>query len=411
MSSSGRWTGFVVALGVLSAGVAAQAYGDISSAAQDGGVIEGEAPPAFHVELKNESSPIAAEVNVLAQEAATTAPTIPGGGTPLAASGPSGPSGPSAPAGPSGPGAPSGPSGPPVTQPNASAGVRRLQGGDRVATAITISQDAWTADEASVVVLARAENFPDALVGVPLAHNLRGPLLLVRRSVLDAAVLTEIKRVVPDGARIHILGGTDAVSATVEAEITGAGFPVTRYAGTDRFDTALKVAQALGSPQNVFLATGRNFPDALAAGAAAAKTNRAVLLTDDATVPAAVATYLQTATPIAIGGPSSRAVPSAQSIVGTDRYDTAFKLATQFFNDTPSSMGLATGENFPDGLSGGAHIATYGGPLLLTPTAVLHPGMAAVIDKLPTNGSLYLYGGTTALSADVETAAKAVLAN
>jgi hypothetical protein len=394
---SGRWTGFLVALGVLAAAVSAHAYGNLTSGAIAGGVVEGDAPPPLVVELRDES---------LAQltSVAAVGPSGPSG--PSVPSGPSSPSGPQA-AGPSGP--PSGPSGPGTTQPNAGAGVRRLAGPDRIGTSVTVSQDAWEADQAVSVVLARADTYPDALIGVPLANAKGGPLLLTRRTVLDERVLAEINRVLAAGSTVYVLGGTGAVSAEVEAIIVGAGYPVVRYAGTDRFDTALKVAQALGSPDRVFLATGRNFSDALAAGAAAAKTGRAVLLTDGDVMPAAVQQYLTSATPVAIGGPASRANPGGASIVGTDRYDTAFKLASEYF-DEPSSMGLATGENFPDGLSGGAHIASFGGPLLITPTANLHPGMAALIDILPPTGSLYLYGGTAALSAAVETQARAVVA-
>ena len=79
------------------------------------------------------------------------------------------------------PSGPSGPSGPPTTQPGQATGVKRLGGADRIATAIVLSQDVWDADDATSVVLARADTYPDALVGVPLAHARGGPLLLNRR--------------------------------------------------------------------------------------------------------------------------------------------------------------------------------------------------------------------------------------
>lgn len=411
---SGRGTAFVVALGVLAAAASAHAWSsNLSSDALAGGVVEveGEAPPPFEVELRSTSPALATA------SSSSTSDSI---GT--AASGPSGPSGPSAPT-PSGPGpsAP-GPSGPAPTVPGPSApgpsgpqppataaAVVRLAGPDRIATAIAVSQDAWTADEASVVVLARSDAYMDALVGVPLAHNRKGPLLLTGRESLDPRVLTEIQRVLANGATVHVLGGLSALSAGVASSLVDAGFVAERHGGDDRYATAIQVAQALGSPTNVFLATGRNFSDALTAGAAAAKTGRALLLTDGDRLPPAVQQYLTNATAVAIGGPAARAVPGAQSIVGEDRYGTGFNVAMEYFDD-PSVIGLATGQNFPDGLSGGAHIATHAGPLLITPGDNLHPGMAAIINELPATGTLYLYGGPVALSADVEAAAVGVVA-
>ena len=267
----------------------------------------------------------------------------------------------------------------------------------------------WPADGASSVVLARSDAFPDAMVGVPLAHAQEGPLLLTARGSADSRVLTEINRVLAPGATVHLLGGTAALSSSVERALVDAGYHVVRYAGTDRFDTSLLIARALGSPEAVFLATGLRFPDALAAGAAAAKLGRAVLLSDDERLPPGVEAYLTTATVVAVGGPAARAVPTADSVVGTDRYDTAAQLTIRFFDDRTAN-GLATGENFPDGLAGSAHIASLGGSLLLTPTANLHPGVAALLSELPADGgSVYLYGGLVALSANVEAAVRAVV--
>lgn len=416
MQSRG-WTAFVGALGLLAAGVSAHAWDGLTSGAIDGGVVEGEALPPLEVELRSDSPVVASSLELVAAAGPSgpSGPSAPGPSGPgPSGPGPSGPvpnaPGPSGP-GPSGPG-PSGPgpgpSGPGPSDPG-DPGVTRLAGADRIDTAIAVSQDAWDADAADSVVLTRADAFPDALIGVPLAHARGGPLLITGRTELDARVLTEINRVLAAGATVHLLGGTAALPEAIATALTSAGYQVVRYGGLDRYETSLRVAEGLGSPQSVFLATGRSFSDALAAGAAAAKTNRAVLLTDGDRLPTAIGQYLGTATAVAIGGPAGRAAPSAEQIVGDDRYGTAFEVATTYFED-PDVMGVATGENFPDGLSGGAHVAAYGGPLLLTPRANLHPGMAAIIAELPDDGSLFLYGGTTALSADVEAAAKAVVA-
>src|SRR6185437_12527687 len=127
------------------------------------------------------------------------------------------------------------------------------------------------------------------------------------------------------------------------------GYVVVRYGGADRYATALAVADALGDPSTVMLATGTNFPDALAAGPAAASVGGVVLLSDGTALPSSVSTYL-TAHPgkvYAIGGPAIIAYPSATALVGADRYATAAAVATKFFT-SPTTIGVASGVKFAD---------------------------------------------------------------
>src|SRR5471032_2504633 len=179
-------------------------------------------------------------------------------------------------------------------------------------------------------------------------------------------------RVLPAGGTVYLLGGTAAIPASVATSLTSLGFVVVRYAGTDRDDTALKVAAALGSPGTVFLATGINFPDALSAGPAAASAHGVVLLTDGSTMPAAVKAYLTAhpGTVYAVGGPAVAADPAATPLQGADRYATAVAVANAIFS-APASVGVASGATFPDALSGGAYQAHAGGPILLTAPTTL----------------------------------------
>ncbi|MDQ1541630.1 MAG: hypothetical protein QOH29_2356, partial [Actinomycetota bacterium] len=74
----------------------------------------------------------------------------------------------------------------------------RVAGADRIATAIAVSQAGFPIDHsAAVVVLARADQFTDALAGGPLAARFDGPLLLTTSAGITAAVATEIARVLP----------------------------------------------------------------------------------------------------------------------------------------------------------------------------------------------------------------------
>src|SRR5664279_2907372 len=201
----------------------------------------------------------------------------------------------------------------------------RLSGSDRFGTAVAVSKAEFPTGGAGAVVLARGDDYPDALVGAPLAAARNAPLLLTSGSSLPAAIKAEIQRVLAPGKTVYVLGGSSAVPASIETELTGLGYVVTRYSGANRFATAVKVADALGDPGVVLLATGTNFPDALAAGVAAVKAGGVVLLTNGSTLPAETSAYLSAhpGTVYAIGGPAAAADPAATAIVGADRFDTS----------------------------------------------------------------------------------------
>ncbi|NOY56957.1 MAG: cell wall-binding repeat-containing protein [Actinobacteria bacterium] len=164
--------------------------------------------------------------------------------------------------------------------------VRRLWGADRFATAAAIASDTFPSG-ASTVVLAAGYNFPDALAGSPAATKLNAPLLLTRSTVLPTVTATAITTL--GASRVVILGGTIAVSAGVEAAV-GALAGVTsveRWAGLDRFATATTISQKEWSCGNftVYVASGLNFPDALAGGPPAGIDGAPMLLVKTDSVP------------------------------------------------------------------------------------------------------------------------------
>ncbi len=165
--------------------------------------------------------------------------------------------------------------------------VTRLAGSNRYLTAVEVSQYGYPGT-ATTVVVATGTGFADALAGGPAAVALGGPLLLTQPDVLPTAVATEIARLAPD--QIILLGGTGAVSAEVETSLEGFA-EVTRISGADRYLTSVEIAQlAFPSADRVYVATGLNFPDALAGAAAAAGYGAPILLTATNSVTDAVRT-------------------------------------------------------------------------------------------------------------------------
>jgi hypothetical protein len=282
--------------------------------------------------------------------------------------------------------------------------VSRISGSDRFATAAAVAQG-YRQGTAGAVVLARGDQYADALVGAPLAAAKNAPLLLTSGARLPQATLSAIEQVLTPGGTVYLLGGDAAIPASIEAELTTTfGYKTVRYQGANRYATAVAVADALDDPATVLLTTGLDFPDGLAAGPAAAKVGGAVLLTDGSVMPPETQAYLtaHATTTYAAGGPAVAADPSATAVAGADRYATAAAIAAKFFN-APIIIGMATGANFPDALSGGAALAHEGKPLLLTDPAAVPPATATYLTSTPTIQAITLFGSTSAISANVAT--------
>ena len=305
------------------------------------------------------------------------------------------------------PSPPAPPPGPPV---------QRIYSSDAIGTSIAISQAQYqNADSARGVVLARSDYFADALAGGPLAAKEEGPLLITPGaslgSSLDPRVQGEIERVLPTGDTVYVLGGPLALSPDIDTTLEGLGYKVTRVQGSDAYATAVAIAGQLGDPSTIFEATGTNFADALSAVPAAIQAHGAILLTDGSTQAPETEAYLaahRTDTRYAIGGPlaAAGADPSAIAVWGEDLYATSAAVATKFF-PTATTIGAATGLNFPDTLSGGVFMGASGhtGPVLLVePSLPLPTSIASFLSSDSDISSGYLFGGPLAVGDDVQAA-------
>jgi putative cell wall-binding protein len=292
--------------------------------------------------------------------------------------------------------------------------VSRIGGADRFATGRQVSQAQWQGGKASAVVLARGDQAPDALAGVPLAAHVHGPLLLTDPAVLDSATRSEIDRVL-GGPQTHksvyILGGDSAVSPGIEAGLRNVGYTVVRYGGSRRFDTALKIAASFGTTQHVIVATGRDFPDALAAGPLGAAENAPIVLSDDTRLDAATAAFIGQHSSIdPVGGQAQRAVGTLNTagksvngaLAGADRYATGAAVAKHVATVTghvPTAVGVASGAAFPDALTGGAYAANAAEPLLLTePDSLPGPTAALLSTWAPQFTAVTVFGGHAAIT-------------
>jgi putative cell wall-binding protein len=164
--------------------------------------------------------------------------------------------------------------------------VSRVAGANRYETAADIAGEIGTIGEVDGLVtalIATGTGFADALAGGPLAYAGQHPILLVTPEEIPAATSAAIADLGIEQA--IILGGTAAVSDEVAAEIDDlTGNPSVRVAGVNRFGTAAAVGEyaveTFGwAPIEVLLASGLNFPDALAGGPLGGERSAPVILT------------------------------------------------------------------------------------------------------------------------------------
>jgi len=306
--------------------------------------------------------------------------------------------------------------------------VSRVAGANRYETALALSRSTYGDGSASTVILASGEDFPDALSASSLAGVLDAPLLLTTRASLPAEVAAELIRLGASDA--IIVGGVPAVSATVASQLTGMGLQVSRIAGTDRYDTAARVAARVatetGAPPVVFLARGDTFPDALAASSIAAAQGFPVLLTRTSSLPAETSAAIMTlgvSTVIVAGSTAAvdanvfaqvEALPGVSAIRrgGANRYDTAASIVNYGLDQGwihTAFIGVATGVNFPDALVGGIVAAEKDGVMLLTsPTALSAQTRTIITDNGVDHMPVWVYGSKVAVSDQVKNAIAAL---
>ena len=198
------------------------------------------------------------------------------------------------------------------------------------------------------------------------------------------------------------------------APITG----VTRIFGADRYETAFKTAEVLKQQlgvekfDNIVVACGDNFADALGGSYLAAKKNAPILLVKSSKIDA-VKSYIKAnlnpgGTVYLLGG--TAAIPAAMDtgldgftvrrLAGATRYDTNL-LILEEAGVTNEDILICTGKSFADSLSA----AAAGRPLLLVKDS-LNDSQKAFLQSHAANKK-YILGGTAAVSTSVENQAKA----
>ena len=198
------------------------------------------------------------------------------------------------------------------------------------------------------------------------------------------------------------------ISFMIPAGVSSANVEsVTRIAGKDRIGTSIEISKAMfNESDNVVLASGFNFADALSAGQLAAALNAPLILSDenmDLRVKEEIAN-LKPKNMYIVGGENAlgsnieESVKSAvndiniERLKGNNRYETSVKVMekTKEFVDAEYLL-IASGKNFPDALSATSFMADHKALMVLSdgnsyPKSDLKEIAIGGVNQLPLNG-------------------------
>jgi N-acetylmuramoyl-L-alanine amidase len=150
----------------------------------------------------------------------------------------------------------------------------RIQGTDRFDTSVKIAQLLGVNNG---VVIASGANFPDALSIAPIAAAKQMPILLTNATAMPSNVKSYLKS--SNANQYYVVGGTGVISNLALSDLNN----YKRLGGADRYQTNTAVINEFFDKvnfDNVYLATGENFADAIGGAAAAAKTDSPIVLTN-----------------------------------------------------------------------------------------------------------------------------------
>lgn len=158
--------------------------------------------------------------------------------------------------------------------------VKRLFGVDRYETSLAVAD--YIADNAGSgfkkeIVVATGDDFPDALSIAAIAAKKGMPIILSPKSELPQNVVKYV--MIRDIDKSYVIGGSGVISESVEKSLPSPS----RISGSDRYATNIAVLNTFAGElelNTVYLATGNDYPDALAGSALAPKTSSPIVLVD-----------------------------------------------------------------------------------------------------------------------------------
>ena len=280
----------------------------------------------------------------------------------------------------------------------------RIDGRDRIETAINISKQAY--NQAKTVIVVRHDLFPDSMTASVLAKLKDAPILLNPTDKLDSRVGDEIKRL--GAEEVIIVGGQNSVSENVREELKAydADKNVERIAGADRYGTsemvAKRVVEITGKKHTGVVASGQVFPDALSVGTFASREGYPILLVKKDSVPSQIQnamkdldinkTYIAGGTNTISTSTEAKLPNVVERMAGNTRYETSVAIAKSKFGASKEAY-IASGEEFADALVISPVSGKYNRPTLLVSTKEANNGPVRFYVKNSKISKLTAIGG------------------
>jgi putative cell wall-binding protein len=179
--------------------------------------------------------------------------------------------------------------------------VSRIGGSNRYDTSRKVAEMVGTNNG---IIMATGLDYPDALSIAPIAGVKTIPILLSPKNSMDLGVSQFIKsKNIPVS---YIVGSTGVISSSIASSLPNSK----RLAGANRYETNLSINKNFEKDLNfdtIYLATGSNFPDAMAGAALAAKNNAPIFLTGKYSLSPEIINFLKSKNVkhvVALGGSS-----------------------------------------------------------------------------------------------------------
>lgn len=198
-----------------------------------------------------------------------------------------------------------------------------------------------------------------------------------------------------------------------------------RLAGQTRYQTAKAVAESFNSGQvdNVVIATGNGFADALSVSVLAGQRDAPILLANQTTSKSQealdyISKHMSRGKVWIAGGTGVidntfesklRSMGnSVERIAERDRYGTCLAIAEKVNAPQGTPVFIASGENFPDALSIASVAASRGYPIILSPKNTLPSEVESYLSKQQPS-VVFIIGGTGVISPSIESNIKTIL--
>lgn len=288
----------------------------------------------------------------------------------------------------------------------------RLGGVDRYDTSTKISQSGWTSADNVVLTTGTGNNtYADALSGTVLAYKLNAPILLTDINSLNSNIANEITRL--KAKNVYILGGYGVVSSEVEAQLKSQGYNVSRIAGSDRYQTATKIAEQTlkMSPSNTaYITTGHAFQYAMVTSPVASVNNKILLFSEADGLNQTTKNFLlqhPEITNIVLVGDSNYAsdklVSDLKSLSRnvTTKTGNLTEIEKQYIQENKgkfTNLSVANDSLYADALGGAVLSAKNKSMLILTGTNSIDSSLKETIDSTLDSKSATVFGGTGAIS-------------